>query len=63
MSITLDQINNAVIHMKQHAEKPKIVKDQAEADAMNVHDVELYARVGLEPKRTWNIGDEYYWVE
>ena len=59
--ITLEQINSAVAYMKQHAIKPKTVKDQAEADAMNAYEVKLYA-LGLEPRLTWKVGDEYFEV-
>jgi hypothetical protein len=63
MSITLEQMKLAVECLKHHAKTPKVVKDQAEADAMNAHDAELYARVGLQQTYVWEVGDEYYTVE
>lgn len=58
--ITREQIDNAVACLKQHVYKPEVVKDQAEADAMNAYELETYALVGLKPVHIWKIGDEYY---
>ena len=59
--ITLAQIKSATEHMKRNALKPRRVRDQAEADAMNALDAKLYAAaLDREPSHRWKVGDEYF---